>query len=902
MSLLLNEDFTTYQLRLGYLQHIHDGVGERLINLNTSVVNNPAFRAAGWLPDNAAVRRCYSPPIPTTGSGEYFQAPRHLARRSIGVNLEDERGGAGGMVTGHQGSEDTIGPGGALSGYEARKRRRRKEQLEEDDSSDLSDDSEEEEKSAAHGIKFNKMPVRQGRSTSSPESMLKVAGAQAGEEGAGPAVNVISPSYHPPRRESLGQVEAIKQRARRDTATSSEMSSENELDPNVYTRKLPGRPAGKKTVMLSEKIQEEEQRDLDGEEEGESDLEDEEVGEASDLSDEFEVDDATGASQSPGLLGLALGARGASDDASPIKPPPNIPPAITPMNHSPRKANSKDALPKLPKLPPGRPMSTVVPPSLLTMALKGGSSSGEKAFQRFAGLSGKGEAQPLWIKIYAPFSEKPTSSIEVPLRRAKDGNPVTVAELIGLALWRYEEEDSKPKLGETDQTINRWTLRIVEDEEVDFDFPALVRTRPVTDFTSNNNRPPQRRARDKPWDEFGLVRATDEQFKENEELTPQFETSNNPPPVAPTPNPSEAQQSLLRPAPADRSTSAVTVQSTRSTTASFNPAYNPITGPTFRPTALRQQTGGVVTNNALDAPQHDNPQSTPRTGAPKTVAIQYTDQQTFSVSKLAIPTTADTYIAEIFDHACHRLGLEKGLYVLKVHGTQTVAPSDRTVEALGQKLHLDLVPRRFIGGDGGLFGLGLSGSPGSSSPNAPLELTNIAADTGAGGGKKKKAFGLHNYSKGPTAGDTGAALTSTTSLANLNPTTTTTTTAALGLGLDMTGGRRYNVLRKQPLSFAPSHPRTLIITPEYLQILPAAPDSLAAPTGKVTNVPMSSIVGVKVSRKHPKMVRVFVYREKETKRYDFECSGAGEAGEVVRDVRRGMEIFGGREQVGLGEY
>jgi hypothetical protein len=52
---------------------------------------------------------------------------------------------------------------------------------------------------------------------------------------------------------------------------------------------------------------------------------------------------------------------------------------------------------------------------------------------------------------------------------------------------------------------------------------------------------------------------------------------------------------------------------------------------------------------------------------------------------------------------------------------------------------------------------------------------------------------------------------------------------------------------------------------------------------------MSSIVGVKVSRKHPKMVRVLVYREKETKRYDFECVSHEEAESIVGDVKVGTE-------------
>lgn len=847
---------------------------------------------------------------------EYFNAPR---RGGGQVQQDDDNEGTtqegGGMVTGQQGNEDIVGLGGGGVGLgfdrvgERKRRRTRKEQLEEEDSSDLSDeDSESErEKTAAQGILFQKVNVR-GRSKSSPPPSSQRTAYQVEDEdegeGRGLEVMVTSPSNPPPETSRLqtrgrgssfssGRVETVKQRARRDTTTSSEMSSENEqLDPHgaFFNRKLPGRPDQRvrKTVLLAERIQEEndELEEVSGEERlRDSDLEDEDVDEASDLSDEFEA--ANGESPELGMMGIGLG--GVSDDPSPLKPPPqaDVPSPVEPTQNqggSPKKKGEKEIpLPKLPKLPPGRPMSRLPPPSLITMALKGGNGSGsggagEKPYQRFADLSGKGEARPLWIKIFAPFCSTPTDPLEVPLRRTREGQPVTVSELIGLALWRYNEEEYQPPLAidAKDSNINRWDLRIVEDGEVDYDFPALVRTRPVTDFTSNNNRPPQRRARDKPWDEFGLVRATEEQFNENEEMTPQIGAMTALPPP---------QEPPKRPEPAMKSDSETSVRSVA--TATFHPApRNPITGPCFTSAALHKDTG----NLALDAPQRETAQSTPRTGAPKTVIVHHTDPQSFATSSLSIPTTADTYIAEIFDHSCQRLGLEKGLYVLKVHGTQTVAPSDRTVEALGERLGLDLVRRRFIGGAGagdGIFGLGLSGSPGSSSPNAPLEMLPQQGTPPPGGKKAKRVpAAFSGFTSAPFATATTSGTTSST---NFN---------LVGLGLALPaelggiGGKKYNVLRKQPLSFSPSHPRTLIITPEYMQILPAAPDSLVAPTGKVTNVPMSSVVGVKVSRKHPKMVRVLVYREKETKRYDFEAGTKEEAAAIVGDVRRALDAGG----------
>jgi hypothetical protein len=109
-------------------------VGERLINVNSSVLNNPAFRASGWQPNASDIKRTYSPPIPTAVTAEYFQAPRAAAGPVSGFGDDDDEVG---MVAGGN-SNDTVGP--TLH----TRRRRRRDQMEQDDSSDPSDDSDEE--------------------------------------------------------------------------------------------------------------------------------------------------------------------------------------------------------------------------------------------------------------------------------------------------------------------------------------------------------------------------------------------------------------------------------------------------------------------------------------------------------------------------------------------------------------------------------------------------------------------------------------------------------------------------------------------------------------------------------------------------------------------------------------
>lgn len=156
---------TIWQLRTSYLSNIKDGIGDRLINVNNSLLNIPGFRAAGWSPallqgsghegGGSQIKRTYSPPIPTTATvaSEYYRFARHAARgegdnEGLGAG-EDGEEDEGGMVTGGGGGTYAFG----IRKRGAKKNRRRgrqqndpeRREAEDDDSSDLSDESEEEE-------------------------------------------------------------------------------------------------------------------------------------------------------------------------------------------------------------------------------------------------------------------------------------------------------------------------------------------------------------------------------------------------------------------------------------------------------------------------------------------------------------------------------------------------------------------------------------------------------------------------------------------------------------------------------------------------------------------------------------------------------------------------------------
>jgi hypothetical protein len=618
------------------------------------------------------------------------------------------------------------------------------------------------------------------------------------------------------RRGSLGAVEAVKQRARRDTTTSSDLSSENELDPSVFKRRQIGRPrVNRANSYLQDQHEADERAQLEDVTEGTTEVSGEESDETSLSSDFAEAADAGSL-----LDGVELGSS-------------NLPPGLIIDPPSPRRVRIAPSN-VLQALPPPRPISTIQPISALGQAIRARRFKPKNPVEIFARLSGKGALDPLNIRIYAPFSDLPSKPFDLPLLKiAQDidsGAPaqVKVADAIGFCLWRYHEEGLKPLLAQTQLDVNRWTLRIVDDGEVEYDFPALNRVSNIVDFTSNNNRPARGRSRGKAYDEFALVEATETQYLENQKLTPkytkQFEES------------------------------AATRADTPLGQASADSAISddvPLNANITRPFAFaaRKQSASLA-----DRPGIPTVHSTPRTGPPKLLKIHFTSLEAHSQTN-TVEVTTDYYIAEVLDMVCKRWNLDKAHHFLKVSGTNTIAPLDRTVESIGARTDLDLIRRRFAH-DGGR---GLAGSPGSSSPNAPLMLSTEAPKKG-----KKGMVGaaVHPLAQNQDLWGTTASY------------------------------KKYNVVRKQPMSFTPSHQRTLLMDGDYMHILPAETGKTLFDTGaKTTTVPFSMIVGCKVSRRHPKTFRVIIFKERETKRYDFEAQNAEEAAEIVKEIRKGMEPF-----------
>ncbi|CAN6634188.1 hypothetical protein TRVA0_014S01948 [Trichomonascus vanleenenianus] len=139
--------------------------------------------------------------------------------------------------------------------------------------------------------------------------------------------------------------------------------------------------------------------------------------------------------------------------------------------------------------------------SQLTNQIRAKQSTFDNPLEQYIAASGKSEVRPVKLKLYMPSSDNPREPWEVVVRK-----DVNVHLSIGFALYRYREEQRTPALTFEQCDANRWNLRIVEEDgEPDEDFPALDRTRMMSAYQ---------------FDEFALVEADGDQFKENERKTP----------------------------------------------------------------------------------------------------------------------------------------------------------------------------------------------------------------------------------------------------------------------------------------------------------------------------------------------------------------------------------------------
>ncbi|KAI8853924.1 stress-activated map kinase interacting protein 1-domain-containing protein [Chytridium lagenaria] len=138
-----------------------------------------------------------------------------------------------------------------------------------------------------------------------------------------------------------------------------------------------------------------------------------------------------------------------------------------------------------------------VPKSALSKLLEQQNTSDNPFAADFSYFSGKGDSDPVRLKIYIPFSNNSEHPLTVVVKKE-----ATVEEVIGYSLYEYTNESLEPPIPEHLWDVANWNMRIVEDDgSIDEDFPALERTRRILKFS---------------FDQFAICQAPPDQVRVNE--------------------------------------------------------------------------------------------------------------------------------------------------------------------------------------------------------------------------------------------------------------------------------------------------------------------------------------------------------------------------------------------------
>ncbi|KAJ3078820.1 hypothetical protein HK102_004220, partial [Quaeritorhiza haematococci] len=253
--------------------------------------------------------------------------------------------------------------------------------------------------------------------------------------------------------------------------------------------------------------------------------------------------------------------------------------------------------------------------------------------------SGKGDPDPVTLKIYLPFSDEPLKPLVVFVKRE-----ASVEDVIGYSLYEYFNEGRKPAVPNNLRNVIYWSMRIVEDDgTIDEDFPALERSRQIKKFA---------------FDQFALCEATPEQVKALEATRPKVVAQNTNLIAGAPSNAQHSQQSN-----SSGSGAAAAVSSATSATATASP-------------------------------------TTPSAGAMVLLKIHL--YSTLEVKQsTTVSVVATLTMAKVFEEICRKKKMDPKDYVFKKADTKTDVPLDKTLEQLGETEFCVL--KKHSGGAGDIF-------------------------------------------------------------------------------------------------------------------------------------------------------------------------------------------------------
>ncbi|KAG9033539.1 hypothetical protein FRB95_014718 [Tulasnella sp. JGI-2019a] len=308
----------------------------------------------------------------------------------------------------------------------------------------------------------------------------------------------------------------------------------------------------------------------------------------------------------------------------------------------------------------------IVPPvfrSALSARLSAPDAMSNNPFNElYAAISGRAETSSMTISVFFPHS--PAAAVKaVEMKVRKDA---TVEEVIGFSLWTYWSKDLEPKLdaglgGEDDPKRDivlsavGWNLRIAEDDgEVDEDFPALDRTRPISKFS---------------FDSFALCAANPTQVEQNRVV----------------------ESKIVRRPSRLMIAKKATGRSERSNTGGLVPPAVSGGG-----VAASARTTSDALTSAPFLPVSHTSGATMASGPPVYLRVRVATTADMHYST-TINGTSEEYMADVLDRVCRRRRLENPKeWALLTSDMRIVIPLDRTVASLAGKTELVLVKNALL--------------------------------------------------------------------------------------------------------------------------------------------------------------------------------------------------------------
>lgn len=318
------------------------------------------------------------------------------------------------------------------------------------------------------------------------------------------------------------------------------------------------------------------------------------------------------------------------------------------------------------------------------------------------------------------------------------------------------------------------------------------------------------------YDEFALVPASQDEFEENKNLTPQPDDDEQDGAAAASATATTPEQQKQEESGADNRgeesgrRSPIMVDSD-------GHRLNPILTTIFRPNTM-----------LADSPQI--PVTVPNTarGQQKLLRVHIMSSDMAPGQMVTVDVTTATYLAEVLDIVCRKRQLDKANHVLKLPRSGAVVMIDRPVSSIGNVSDLELYRRRFA--TDGPFSM-TGSSPSSLSPKT-MGLPSSQGVAQRRDNKKSQVLGPHPLAREALKQDED-----------------------LGVSANY---KKYTVWRKQPMRLVGMSERILVIDGEYIHIVPASGGKAVHDgSGKTTTVHFSNVVGCKVPRKHPTNVKVF---------------------------------------------